>query len=65
MRPNQWVDSGAELTECPMRACLILTHQPTETDYVGVQNTDELPLPRTDFRDFSHQRSQGEMKHQP
>jgi hypothetical protein len=56
MRSNQRVDSGAKLTECPMGACLILTHQPAETDHVGVQNAGELPLPRADFRDFSHHR---------
>ena len=45
MRCNQRVDGGAELAQGLMRTGLILTHQPAEPGYIGMQDGGELPLP--------------------
>ena len=60
MRRDQWIDSAAELTERSVRARLILAHQAAETDYIGVQDGGEFPLPRAGFEDFSHRPSNNE-----
>jgi hypothetical protein len=49
MRPDKGVDNAAKLAERSMRACLIHTHQPAETDYIRVQNGGEFPLPGRRF----------------
>jgi hypothetical protein len=39
---------------------LILTHQPAETGYIGMQDGGELPLSRAGFEDFGHRPSDDE-----
>jgi hypothetical protein len=60
MGRDQRVDGAAELAQCLMGACLILAHQAAETDYIGVQDGGEFPLPRAGFEDFSHRPSNNE-----
>ena len=45
MRRDQRVDGAAQLAERLMRACLILAHQPAETDHIRMQDGGEFPLP--------------------
>ena len=60
VRRDQRVDGAAELAQRLMRAGLILSHQPAETDHIRVQDGGEFPLPRAGFEDFGHRPSDDE-----
>ena len=51
---DQRVDGAAELAERLMRPCLILAHQPAETDHIRMQDRGKFPFPRAGFEDFGH-----------
>jgi hypothetical protein len=49
---DQRVDGAAELAECLMRACLILSHEPAETDHIRMQDRGKFPFPRAGFENY-------------
>ena len=49
MRRDQRVNGAAQLAERPMRAGLVLAHQPAEADHVRMQNSREFSFPGGGF----------------